>query len=71
LSTAGCWNRAETYDAKKNGPGGRKQGVLKVGALEPPDAGLRVDGLTVLGFLGLLTVGLGVVVFRRRGSRGG
>ena len=64
-------NRAETYDAKKNGPGGRKQGVLKVGALDPLDAGLRVDGLTGLGLLGLVTVGLGVVVLRRRGSRCG
>ena len=63
-------NRPETYDAKKNGPGGRKQGVLKLGALEPPDAELRVGSLTVLGLLGLVTVGLGVLVFTRRGSRG-
>jgi len=64
-------NRPETYDAKVNGPGGRKQGVLKLGALDLPDAGLRVGGLTVMGLLGLVTVGLGVFVFSRRGSRRG
>ena len=62
-------NRPASYDAKVNGPAGRKQGVLKLGALDAPDAGLRVGGLTVLGFLGLVTVGLGVLVFTRRGSR--
>ena len=61
-------NRPETYDAKVNGPGGRKQGVLKLGALDPPNARSRVGSLTALGLLGLVTVGLGLFVFRRRGS---
>ena len=62
-------NRPETYDAKVNGPGGRKQGVLKLGALESKDAGSRVGSLAAFWFLGLVTVGLGVVAFRRWGSR--
>ena len=64
-------NRPETYDAKTNGPGGRKQGVLKLGALDPPASRLRVSGLTVLGLLGLVAVGAGVFVFTRWGSRCG
>ncbi len=61
-------NSAQFYDAKDKKPGGKREGVLKLGALVPPDkrgGALRL-GLVTLG----IAVGLGVVVVlcRRRPS---
>ena len=76
-------NRGEVYDAKNKGPGGKKQGVLKLGWLEPAPATIDDDEETpqhsenassiagVFRFvipLGLAFMVLGLAVFRRRAT---
>jgi hypothetical protein len=65
-------NSAEYYDAKTKQPAGKREGVLKLGALNPPakKAGFRF-GLIVLGVI--ITAGvavLGITVSRRRRRAG-
>ena len=69
-------NRPESYDAKNNGPGGRKTGVLKLGALEPSAGGdgtqMQLGRAATLGLTGLAAVAmLGLVIVRRRSGRRG
>jgi hypothetical protein len=64
-------NRPESYDAKQNGPAGRKRGVLKLGALGPAPAERQLTGPAwALSALGVALVGLGMIVRFRRRARG-
>ena len=61
-------NSSEFYDAKDKKPAGKREGMLKLGALEP--AGQRGGGLR-LGFVmlgALVSVGLVVLGLTRRRS---
>ena len=64
-------NSTEFYDAKDKKPAGKREGMLKLGALGPPAAR---GGVFRLGFITLgIVVGVGLALFgmsRRRGSRG-
>jgi hypothetical protein len=62
-------NSSEFYDAKEKKPSGKREGVLKLGALGPPAK--RGDSLR-LGFIGVglaASLGLAVVLLRRRAGR--
>src|SRR5438067_10495644 len=50
-------NSSEFYDAKDKRPAGKREGTLKLGALEPP---ARRAGRLHLGFIMLGAVGVGV-----------
>ena len=65
-------NASEQYDTKKSAPGGKKQGILKLGALEDTPSvksneskSMLADNRVVLSVLALALV-LGAVFYRRR-----
>ena len=60
-------NSPEFYDAKDKKPGGKREGMLKLGAIEPLPAGRAVRmAFVTLGAIGLSLTALGIVFFRRR-----
>jgi hypothetical protein len=68
-------NSPEYYDAKTKQPGGKKEGVLKLGALDlsSPKRGYRI-GMISLGVLASLAAGwamLGLTLHRRRERKAG
>lgn len=62
-------NSAEFYDAKDKKPAGKREGTLKLGAIDPLPAkrGVAVRlGFVTFGAVGLGLAALGMVLFRRR-----
>jgi hypothetical protein len=62
-------NSTEFYDAKDKKPGGKREGMLKLGAIEPLPArrgGAVRMAFVTLGAIGLGLTALGIVFFRRR-----
>src|SRR5438132_173584 len=67
-SARACRNSAQFYDAKEKKPAGKREGTLKLGALDPLPA--KRIGARRLAFVGLGTAVLGLaavaIVLRRR-----
>jgi hypothetical protein len=61
-------NASEFYDAKDKKPAGKREGVLKLGALDPSPA--KRSGAVRLGFITFAVAGLGLallgILFSRR-----
>jgi hypothetical protein len=62
-------NSSEFYDTKDKKPAGKREGALKLGAIDPPPArrGVAVRlGFVAFGAVGLGLAALGIVLLRRR-----